>query len=81
MFSGGKTLLIRFGCVFRLKSHEITRKTQGFSFSETGENLKNTSQKVVFDVIFSADSSKNTIFLIKVALKLEFWGSQGPKVP
>ena len=71
-FQVGKQIVLRFGCDVRSKSHEISRKTRGFSLFETGETLYFTCPNAVFLVFFSADSSKNTFFTQKVALKLEF---------
>ena len=70
-FQVGKPIILRFGCVFRLKSHEISRKTRGCSVFGTGKTLYFTCPNAVFLVFFSADSSKNTFFTQKVALKLE----------
>ena len=71
-FQVGKPIFLRVGCDFYSKSHEISRKTRGFSLFETGETLYFTCPNAVFLVFFSADSSKNTFFTQKVALKLEF---------
>ena len=70
-FQVGKPIFLRVGCDFYSKSHEISRKTRGFSLFETGETLYFTCPNAVFLVFFSADSSKNTFFTQKVALKLE----------
>ena len=73
IFQVGNPLFLRVGCVFRLKSHEILRKTRGFSISKTSETLYFTCQNVVFLVFFSADSKKTCFSTPKVVLKLEFW--------
>ena len=61
-FQVGNPLFLRVGCVFRLKSHEILRKTRGFSLFETGETLYFTCPNAVFLVIFAADSKENVFF-------------------
>ena len=60
-FQVGKPIFLRFGCDFYSKSHEISRKTRGFSLFETGETLYFTCPNAVCLVFFSADSSKNAV--------------------
>ena len=52
-FQVGKPIFLRFGCDFRSKSHEISRKTRGFSLFETGETLYFTCPNAVFVFFFS----------------------------
>ena len=61
-FQVGNPYFLRVGCVFRLKSHEILRKTRGFSLFKTGETLYFTCPNAVFLVIFAADSKENVFF-------------------
>ena len=64
-------MFLLFGCDSYSKSHEISCTTRGFILFEKGETLYFTCPNAVVLVIFSADSSKNTFFTQKVALKLE----------
>ena len=77
-FQVGKPMFLRLGCDFRSKSHEISRKTRGFSLFETGETLYFTCPKVVHR--FSQPIQVKTLLSQKVVLKLEFWETQSPKV-
>ena len=70
-FQVGKYIFLRVGCDFYSKSHEIYRKTRGFSLFETGETLYFTCPNAVFYCFSQPIRVKNTSSTQKVALKLE----------